>query len=81
MGILIHNQFRLEAGRQLALSSRVSSERVGSRGRFRPSAIQFIHPQIRKHPVASQASHRGFPRSGIAISHRFSIVNNNNKQN
>jgi hypothetical protein len=45
MGILINNQFRLEAGRQLALSSCVSSERAGSRGWFRPSAIQFIHPQ------------------------------------
>jgi hypothetical protein len=75
MGILINSQFRLEAGRRLALSSCVSSERAGSRGRFRPSAIQFIHPKIRKHPVASHASHRYFPRYAIASGHFRNIIN------
>jgi hypothetical protein len=75
MGILIHNQFRLEAGRQLALSSCVSSERAGSRGWFRPSAIQFIHPQIRKHPVVAQAAHRDLPRCAIAFGHFRNIIN------
>jgi hypothetical protein len=75
MGILIHNQFRLEAGRRLALSSRVSSERAGLRSSFRPSAVQFIHPKIRKHPVASQAAHRDFPRCAIASGHFRNIIN------
>jgi hypothetical protein len=81
MGILINNRFRLEAGRRLALSWRVSSELAGFRRWVRPSAIQFNHSPTNQHPVASQASYRGFLRSGIAISHRFSIVNNNNKHN
>jgi hypothetical protein len=75
MGILTNYQFRLGAGRQLALSSRVSSERAGSRGWFRPSAVQFIHPKIRKHPVASQAAHRDFPRCAIASGHFRNIIN------
>jgi hypothetical protein len=75
MGILILNQFRLEAGRRFALSLRVSSERAGLRSSFRPPAVQFIHPKIRKHPVASQASHRCFPRSAITFGHFRNIIN------
>jgi hypothetical protein len=75
MGILIHNQFRLEAGRRLALSSRVSSERAGSRGRFRPSAIQFIHPKIHQYPVALHSAYRGFLRCAIAFGHFRNIIN------
>jgi hypothetical protein len=53
MGILTNSQFRLEAGRQLALSLRVSSERAASRSSLRPPAANFDHPQTSKHPVAS----------------------------
>jgi len=75
MGILINNQFRLAAGWQLALALRVSSERVCSRNRFLPSAVQFIHPETRRHPVASLFSHHCFPRSAMVSGHFRKIIN------